>query len=319
MIKNIKSTLLASVKSKKINIFVLFLLFAFVILIFTKLSKPYTNTIVFNIEKVNIPKENVILNDSLVLTVTLKTHGFKWLSYNMSDQKIKIDFSKDVYKKDSLLIWSKPMDFIKETQFDSEVELLNIYPDTLMFRYDVNLVKKVPVIQNSKIEFAHGFNVSEDYVLEPDSIEVIGPNLIVSKIDYIETKNANLLDVRSDISERIGLKLPKNKSDLKFSNTSILLEAKVEKFTEGTLKVPVTVINVPKEVSLKYFPKEVNVSYSVSLHDFKTVKASDFYVVCDYQNIENNESVLIAELEKHPKLIKNVKMSQQRIEFIITK
>lgn len=318
MIKKIRSKILASIKSRKINVFILFLLSAFIILIFTKLSKEYTNTIVCHIEKVNVPKEKVILNNSdTTISITLKTHGFKWLRYYTETPKIKVDFSKDVYKKDSVLIWAKPKAFIKNTQFDKEVELLNIFPDTLMFQFDVNMVKKVPVKLNSKIEFAQGYNIAKDYILEPDSIEIIGPKVIVSKLNKIETDTLMLSSIKTNIQEQVSLSLPNNNEGLKFSNNKILLKATVEKFTEGVLKIPVNVINVPKGMNLKYFPREINVSYYVSLNDFKSVKSNDFKIVCDYKNITENQSVLIPELTRYPSTIKNIKINQQRIEFII--
>lgn len=66
MIKKIKLELLTSIKSKRLNVFLLFLFSAFIILIFTKLSKEYTNTVTFNIKKINVPQDKVILNDSTI-------------------------------------------------------------------------------------------------------------------------------------------------------------------------------------------------------------------------------------------------------------
>lgn len=319
MIKKIKSEIIASIKSKKINVFLLFLVSAFIILIFTKLSKQHTNTLVFNIEQVNVPQERVILNDSsTVLSLTLKTSGFKWLKYYVNKPKVKIDFSKDVYQKDSVFVWSKSKAFLNNTQFGKQVELLNISPDTLVFKYGVSMVKKVPVILNSKIEFNQGYDVLGNYIIKPDSIQIIGPDMIVSAIEKIETDTIVLSNIKTDVFETVKLKLPKNNTELKFSNTNVTLEASVEKFTEGTLKIPVTVINVPKNVSLNFFPKAVNVSYYVSLSNFSNVKQKDFKVVCDYSKIGNNQSFLIPELVKFPKAIKKSKINQQRIEFIIT-
>ncbi len=319
MIKKIKSELLASIKNKKINVFLFFLMSAFIILVFTKLSKQHTNTLVFNIEKVKVPEERIILNDSTtVLSLTLKTSGFKWLKYYFNKPKVKIDFSKDVYERDSYYVWSKSKAFLSNTQLPNHVELLNISPDTLVFKYGVNMVKKVPVILNSKIEFTQGYDVLDDYILEPDSIQIIGPDVIVSKIESIETYPIILTDIRTDISETVKLELPKEEKELKFSNTDIVLKASVDKFTEGTLKIPLHVINVPKETNLNFFPKDVNVSYYVSLSNFNSVKIKDFKVVCDYNKIDENQSFLIPELVKSPKSIKKSKINQQRIEFIIT-
>ena len=55
----------------------------------------------------------------------------------------------------------------------------------------------------------------------------------------------------------------------------------------------------------------------MSLDDFKTISQNDFKVVCDYSKVINNQSLLVPELEKFPKTVKNAKINKQRIEFII--
>ncbi|WP_246067738.1 YbbR-like domain-containing protein [Changchengzhania lutea] len=320
MIKKLKSNLITSIKNRKINVFILFLVSAFVILIFLKLSKEYTNTLVFDIDKINVPQENVILNDSSIrLNVTLKTHGFKWLKYYFSKPKIVVDFSKDVNKKDSMFVWSKSKSFLENTQFDKQIELLNIFPDTLVFRYDVNLVKKIPVILISDIEFSNGYDMTGDFNLKPDSVEVIGPKVLVSKMDSIATKKLVLGDVKLNLNEILELNLPDNNKDLIFPTKNINVSATVEKFTEGTLKVPVSVVNVPKGIDIKYFPKEVNISYYVSLSAFNTISVKDFEVICDYSKVIENQNFLVPELNTLTDQVKNVKLHQQRIEFIISK
>lgn len=319
MIKKLKSEIAASIKSRKINVFILFLLLAFIILIFTKLSKEYTNTLQFKIDKINVPQENVILNDSnTVLNITLKTHGFKWLKYYFSKPKITIDFEKDVSKKGSAFVWSKDKAYLFETsQFGKQVKLLNISPDTLFFKFDVNSVKKVPVILNASIEFSQGFDVLKGFKMEPDSIDVIGPNILVSKIDSVLTTEIEMDDVKSDIFEQVNIKLPENNDNLKFSNTSVVLKAKVEKFTEGTLKVPVILKNVPQDLKLKYFPKTVTVAYYTSLDNFKAIRAKDFKVACDFSKITEDQSFLVPEVIMFPETAKRVKLNEQHIEFII--
>ncbi len=317
--KKLKADIITSFKKKKINVFILFLLSAFVILIFTKLSKDYTNTIVFGIEKVNVPQENVILNDSVGLSITLKTHGFMWLRYYVTKPKIKIDFSKDVYKTEDTFVYNKSKSYLKNTQFDKQVELLSISPDPITFRYGVNMVKKVPVLVNADIDFFPGFDKSSNLISEPDSITVVGPNLLVSEINFLETEDLVLKDVRTSIAETVNFKMPKNASDLKFSENQVTLKAKVEKFTEGTLNVPVTVIGVPSNIKLKHFPKTVSVSYYVSLSEFNNINTNSFKVICDYSRTSANQSFLVPELKKYPESVKNVKLGQQRIEFIVTK
>jgi YbbR-like protein len=319
MIKKLINEIIASIKNRKINVFFLFLLLAFVILIFTKLSKEYTNTITFGIDKVNVPKDIVVLNDSNnTLRVTLKTHGFKWLSYYFSEPKIRLDFSKDLKKTKSGFIWNKSKAFIfTKEKFGDNVELFSISPDTLVFRYDVNLVKKIPVLLNADVNFASGFDLASGYNIKPDSIIVIGPEIIASKINFVQTQTFRLKNVKSDISQTIKLKLPKSEKNLTFSLSEVTIFAKVEKFTEGILKIPVVVTNIPEGMTLNYFPKTVNVTYYTSLNNFNAIKEKDFAVECDYSSLENGQVFLTPKLTKIPKLVKSAKVSQQPIEFII--
>lgn len=316
---SVKSKILASFKNKRINIFLLFLGSAFIILIFTKLSKVYTNTMVFEIEKVNVPEEYIILNDSVNFNITLKTHGFKWLSYYFSKPKIKVDFVKDVHKQDDVFVYTKSRAYLNSTQFDKKVDLLHLEPEQLTFRYGVNSVKKVPIKVNANFKFAPGFDMSSKVTTEPDSVVVVGPNILVANCTFLETDTLELNDIRTDIKEQVRLKLPEKNKDLKFSVENVVLNAKVEKFTEGTLKIPVTFINAPKTLNIKYFPREVTVSYYVSLSHFNSIYRKDFKVVCDYKKSNESQKFLRPELVKSPDVVKNTKIDHQRIEFIITK
>lgn len=318
MIKTIKSKIIKGFKSRKINVFLLFLLLSFTILIFTKLSKQYTNTVVFHIKKVNVPPEAVILNDSnTTLHITLKTHGFGWLKYYFTTPSIRIDFAEEVSQTPSKFIWSKSESYLKNTQFGKQVELLNIKPDTLIFRYDVNMVKKVPVILNSEISYSPGFDVFDSIKTQPDSITVIGAKELVSKIKKIETDVFKLNEVKANIKKPVGLKLPPKNVGLKFSDKTVSVEANVERFTEGTLKIPVTLLNVPEGLSLNYFPKIVSITFYTSLNNFNTITLKDFKVVCDFSKVTPEQTFLIPELAKAPKTVKNVKINQQHVEFII--
>jgi len=318
MVKKLKKDIAASIKNKKINVFFLFFFMAFAILILTKLSKEYTNTVTFGINKVNVPKEVVVLNDSsLKLNVTLKTIGFKWLKYYLTKPAITIDFSKDVSRTATSFVWDKSKLYQSETgPFSTNVEILAVSPNQLEFRYDTNLVKKVPVVLNTDVKFATGFDLEEGFKLKPDSVVVIGPEVIASKVDAIHTETLVLKDVKTNISQSVKLKLPDTK-DLDFSVNQVSVSAKVNRFTEGTLKIPVSITNVPEGITLNYFPKEVNVTFYTSLAHFNSVTAKDFKVECDYSTLTNQQGFLVPRLTKMPKLVKSAKVAQQHIEFII--
>ncbi len=321
MIRKLRKELITSIKNRRLNVFLLFLFSAFAILVFTKLSKEYTNTIAFNIKKINVPQDKVILKDSnQELRIRLKTHGFKWLRYYLSKPDISIDFSNEVYSTGTKYVYTKPLSYLNEKkQFQKQVKLLDVSPDTLLFRFDTNMVKKIPIIVQADIDFAPGFDVLGHYRSEPDSIVVIGPHAIVNTLEFLETETVTLTNIKMDISEKTSVVLPENQSDLKFSAEEVTLVADVEKFTEGMLKIPITLVNVPQGTSVKCFPKEVNVSYYTSLDNFNNIKPKNFKVVCDFKKVGGNQTFLIPELTKFPGGAKYIKLNEQRVEFIILK
>src|SRR5690606_36695181 len=128
-------------------------------------------------------------------------------------------------------------------------------------------------------------------------VVVVGPESLVSKVKSVKTQRITLSNVRENVSESVKLKIPKNNKDLSFSNTAVVVKGVVEKFTEGTLKIPIRVINVPNNITLKFYPKEVNVSYYVSLDDFKKISQSGFSVICDFSKVKSNQSVMVPELK----------------------
>ncbi len=317
----LKSKLLRAIKTKKINIFLLFVLLSFIILLLSKLSREYTNTVTFNITSKNVSEKAVILKDSShKLKVTLNTQGFKWLKYYFLKPNLEIDFVNDVTKADSIFVWSTAKGFPTiNNQFDKTVKVISINPDTLRFKYDENAIKLIPVIANVAINYSPGFNAVEEKLIEPDSVKIIGPGSLLAKVNYVTTKLFKAENVRASISETLALDIDSLDKAIKIQVKKVKLKYNVEKFTEGTLSIPIEVINVPKTIALTHFPKTINVYYFTSLKSFKDIRKDDFKVVCDYKELLENSAYLTPKLVKQPNSIKRVRMQQQNVEFIITK
>lgn len=316
----LKSKIISSLRSRKINVFLLFFLLAFIILLFTKLSKDYTNTITFNIEPKNLSEEIVVLNDSThKLNVTVTTYGFKLLKYYLKEPRLFIDFKNDVNRRDSTFIWTsaKGFSYIND-QFDKDIKIKSVNPDTLKFRFDVNAIKYVPVQANVKLEYSPGYDVLKNFTITPDSIKIIGPASIISQLNKVETEKFELKDVKTSVNKILKLKLDSISKKLKVGNKDVILTAEVEKFTEGNINIPVNVINVPSGITLTHFPKSIDVSYYTSLKSFKEIEINDFKVVCDYSQIKEGDTYLTPKLVKKPKVVKSTRLHQQKIEFIIT-
>ena len=320
MIQSIKSKLLKSIKSKRINVFLLFLALSFMFLLLTKLTKDYTKTIAFTIKPINAVENHVVLRDSThKFDITLRTYGFKFLRYYLTNPKVTVDLEDlDNFKNQYIWTNSKGIAHLN-SQFSETVKILAVNPDSVIFRYDTSEIKKVPVQLNSEVTFKPGYDILNDYGIFPDSIKIIGPKVLLDSIHVIQTERLSLSEVNKDIDVQLNVILPDSSKNVVYSHKKINVNGHIEKFTEGSIEVPVDIINVPKDVVINYFPKSINVLYYTSLSNFKQVKKNDFIVECDFNTLKVGSTFLDPKLVKYPENVKNLKLGQKHIEFIISK
>ena len=320
MIQSIKSKLLRSIKSKKINVFFLFLVLSFMILLLTKLTKDYTKTISFEIKPINAVENYVILKDSThKFDITLRTYGFKFLKYYLSNPRVTVDLS-ELDNINNQYVWTNSHGIAHlNSQFSESVKILAVNPDSVVFRYDTSDIKKVPVQLNSEITFAPGYDVLNGYKSIPDSIKIIGPKVLLDSIKVIQTELLILNNINSDIDAELKVILPDSSRNVVYSHKKINVRGQIEKFTEGSIEVPVDIVNVPNDVIINYFPKSINVLFYTSLSNFKQVKKNDFVVECDFNTFKEGSTFLDPKLIKYPENVKHLKLGQKHIEFIISK
>ncbi|QXP58247.1 CdaR family protein [Olleya sp. HaHaR_3_96] len=284
----------------------------------TKLSKVYTATLPFGINPINVDDTYVILNkEDAKLNITIETYGFNWLRYAIKQPELDIDFNTDVIKKDSLLIWSMSRGFPNiNKQFSKQKKIISINPDTLVFKYDTNNIKYVPVVINANIQYAQGYNTLDDAKIIPDSIKLIGPSSILKNIKNVTTQQLDLDNIKANVNTVLGLNLDSLSNKVKTNFKQVNLSVKVSKFSEGVVNLPIEIINIPRGKRINYFPKQIAISYSTSLENFNAISANDFKVICNYKDAIDN-SFLTPEVVKQPDNVKNVRVLQQKIEFII--
>lgn len=320
MIQKLKSKLIKSIKSKKLNVFGLFFLLALFFLVITKLSNTYTETIQLNIILKNKPQAYRISNDSnQKIAITIKTNGFKLFSLNIFQPKVTIDFKTDMTLTNDRYVWASNKTMTKlQATLGNSVEILSVQPESLVFLFEKLTVKKVPVRLKSNFKMLPGYDISEAVKMVPDSITVVGSESQVSKIASVTTKTFELKDVHSSFKQSVDIQNSEDLNKVSISHKSIEVSAKVEKFTEGVFDIPVTISNLPDGKQINYFPKTISVVYYVSLANYKHIKSTDFRIECDYTTILNSEqSFLTPKLTKFPELIKSARLKQNKVEFIL--
>jgi len=292
---------------KTFNNFLVFLLISILFSTIVKLTKVHTKSISYKINLTDIPDNKIITNQSVdSIKLTVSSFGLDFIKYYLSNQVINIS-SKDILDNSQSYVITQSNSYSQIDNFITpKFELISINFDSLFFDYDRLGTKNVPVVLNSIINFSQGFDYFENFTLIPDSISVIGPELALKSINTIKTKELILDNLKSSFNEDLELDI-QNTTNLKYSTKSIKLLIDVEKSTESMLDIPISIINIPNDIKLNYYPKMIKVSFTVSLDNYQNYSSKDFKIICDFNQISQNGK-LTPEVMKQPNLIKNLRL-----------
>lgn len=307
-------------KKKISNTFLSFLLATIFIWLLITLSKEYTTAISFPIKYTKIA-QNKLLQATPVkaLEILVKTTGFSIFRTRFNTKEITINANallKKTGTKYYLLVKNQKQRIQK--QLPSGVALEQILKDTLFLDLGRLVTRKLPLIPKIKISYHVGYDLSEEITVTPDSILVSGPENYMSALKGLALLPVVLEDVMANFTKKVAIKMPKGIKNLKLDTKEITVSGKVEKFTEGTLEVPYTVINIPKDITINTLTKKIQITFIVGLSRFNKINENSFQIECDYSISEsNNLGYLIPKLVHKPSEIKSYKIIPNEIDFLI--
>lgn len=305
---------------KKLRVFLLFLLLSILFWSLIKLSKEYITDVEFDLVYSDIPNNKLIQNEpDQKVKLTLKTIGFKLLKYEF--RKRVLDYSlTEIERKGGSMYYSETSPNINylQAQLSAETVVLNIEPDTLFFDLGVKRSKKVPLVSKVEFSFKTGFNFVGNYTLSPNEVTISGPEKVIDTINEVFTSSFHLKDISESFEQSVALEVPNEAIVL--SEEAIIVSGVVDKITDGSYNLAFEVINLPRNVIISTYPKEVKVVYQVALKDYNKVPENSFRVQCDYKQTQDNGlDYLIPKLVDMPEIITDVKIVPNKIEFLLKK
>jgi len=313
MFKKIRSVY----KTRKFNVFVFFVLLALIYSMLSKLTSNYTKTIVFVVKPVDVPSDQVVLDQSIdSIGLELEAYGYNLAKYYIDQPIIEISLN-DLNKVKSKYQWTKQRNFSDlQSKFNKSVRLISSSVDQIDFIIEQYESKKVPVELKLELDYKSGFDSFNEYKLSKDSIMITGPNSLIDTINMIQTHKLVLNQIDSEINTKIRIKPPEN-NNITHSDTELDFQLKVEKFTEESIKVPITIVNIDDNMKINYYPKVVSVLYRVSIREYKSINPMDFRVECDLNTINRDNSVLISSITKKPINVRKCRIENNQIQYVI--
>jgi hypothetical protein len=319
MVKRLKTLTRTRFKRTNFNSFFFFLFFAVVIWIFVQFSKQYNEIIDIPVEYVNIPPDKLLDADNpTILKLRMEENGFKIAWFSLFPPTLYVDVSKAVEQEDQLLYFidDNRNDILSQLNIDFEDS--RFVKDLVAIDFQQKQEKKLPVVSRIEIEFAAGYSATDPLQLQPDSVKVSGPDALLDTLGSLYTQKLKLRKIKEDVSGKIRIDTTGLKN-LTMYKPELTYSIDVEKFTEGSVQVPIQLINVPEELNVVIFPKETLLFYQVALKDYNEVVPSDFRVVADFSQVQESQDFIIPQIVKKPGFTTNLRLNEKRIQFIIRK
>ncbi|MDC7995580.1 hypothetical protein [Altibacter sp. HG106] len=309
-----------SYKNTKPRVFIFFLILAIVFWILTKFSKEINGSSSVMLSYVSIPQE-VILSEasSEKITFDISANGFKLLLFKLRRPEIPVSVSTYFEQgKDSITLSNEQLLGLIQRELGSDVVVRNLQPTSVQITFDQMISKKVAVMPMTDIVFREGFQAIDSAYAIPDSVSVRAPKSSIDSLGTVSTLPLEAQNVDNDLSETVRLDLPE-REHVTWDPVQVKVALKVAEFVQKEVTVPIQLINVPSDVSVKLVPETVLLRMNLPINEFQEVTANDFSVVCDYSKRNRDENFMLPELLKKPDWLRNVEFEDKKIDFLIFK
>ncbi len=309
--------------NKKVLIFSFFLLLSILFWFLTALNKQYTTSIAYPVRYTRFPEDKVLVNDIPDrLELTVNASGFTLLRYHWRSRIAPIIFDVNSFSLNTLrddpstlyILSAYAKDRIAQ-QLSSEIQILDISPDSLIFQFADRIEKQVPVMVDLDLGFEKQFMQVGPFSIQPDTVLISGPRVILDTIMEVTTVRASVNNINESFEKEFEL-LGINRVDMEPSEVKVRVP--VEQSTEASLKVPIEVVHLPDSLVLRAFPAEVTVSFQVGLSTYESINEHFFRAVIDYSESGNMlGNKMQVKLTKMPEYIQSVNFTPKTVDYIL--
>ncbi len=303
-------------------IFLLSIAISLVFWFFIKLSDYYTENYVLRVDYKNIPVDMQLTSKvDTVLHINITSDGYKILGnlINGKLRKVTVDLKMCGSEKVKDNIYSVNMDELKNYlsgYLDIPENNISLTQPYLRFVLEKNKKKKVEVKVKTAFEFESQYGLYNIKV-NPPQVTVYGPSSLLDTLSSVYTRTVEKKKLSADFKTEVQIENP----DIKLLNIipgMVEIDVDVEKYTEAVLEIPVDVSKL--NINLRTFPSKIKVYYHVAIKDYNSVHANMFEIVPDIEGVDLNSAGKISlKLVRKPKLISQVRMVPQEVEFLMVK
>ncbi|PIP54385.1 MAG: hypothetical protein COX07_05635 [Bacteroidetes bacterium CG23_combo_of_CG06-09_8_20_14_all_32_9] len=309
--------------NKRVLIFFLFVALSTFIWLLHAIDKEYVTEINYPVNYFNFP-ENRIETIDLPNFFTLKVEASGYLLLKQKIGKTLYPLQIDILKylpelllRDTIGFTIKTTTFREtiENQLSQQIRILEINPESIRFLFASKVSKVVLISPQLKYALKKQLVIKDEIVFYPKKVSVSGPVNILDTLSKIPTVLKDFGVISGSVSKNLLLKPIKN---LTYSPNNVDININVEEYTESSIEIPITVLNLPDSIKIQLLPEKVKIYYCTGLSTFNYINPSQFLAVINYNEIKNSTAtkftVLIKEFPDH---VFNLRVNPRTVDFII--
>ncbi len=307
-------------RNRRVLIFLFFVFLSSLIWFFNKLEKDYFTTLTIPVKFYHFPDDKIQINPlPKQLNVNVYGRGFTLLRYKLlSLNTIYLDVLsniKTVKNSDRELLYFNSESIIPsiDRELSGEMKIMSIEPKDIKLIFSKKQSKKVFVVPNISYSINKNYLINTVKVI-PNTILITGPSFIVDTIDTVFTQKQNISDLSSNLKANLLLQ------KVEFCNYNrdfVAVAINIEKKTEKTIAVPVESLFPSSLKNSTFVPNSINLKFSVGIHQFSKIDASQFQLTVERINSSSiNSDIYRVKAIRIPSKIYNLQITPNIVTIL---
>lgn len=303
---------------KKILAFLFFVLLASIFWMMQVYRQKFESTLVIPVRYTNIPDSIVFENELPAnIYVGIKDDGaalFKYFFTKRNDSLV-IDVRDIIRGTQEKVIQGRNLEQLIRGKLFVTSELISYSPTRISYAYAVLRQKMLPVIYDGYVNLAPGLLLDGELTLKPDSVLVYGSKATLDTMYYAHTVGDTLKNITKAKKIQIAIRDIKG---VKYVPGTVEMTIPVDEFIEKEVEVPVTCVNLPENLSIRFFPSSIKIPFLVGKKRYSSITADNFEVIVDYNDLKDSkESSIPVRITESPNYIQAKIPVPSEVEFVL--
>jgi hypothetical protein len=298
---------------KKLNIFIASVIFAVILWGSISLSDIFYTNVDVKLTLTNLPSGYTTgspLPEKIQLRV--KGQGWRLVSINVGPEtefRVSVDGDSGIH---NLNLYN----YLESNRWLlSDVEIINILPDSIRFFVERINSKKLPVISGLELEFKPGYGLASDIIFKPDSVVVTGPFSLVRTMNEIKTTDKSLSPLDSRTETEVDL--PKMNGfvyDVNLVEVILDIQRIVDKQFDN---IEVNVLDIPPRKEVVLLPNKIGFNVRGGIEILGKLKPDQFRAFIRFQSLVQDTTGSVIPILELPKNVTLQFVKPDRLRYVI--